>query len=74
MTAPAAEWREPYWGGSCEVKLESKPGGFKREIKCPGGRGAEWGRPRKRELHDGPCLVKVEATREVFKEEVKCDG
>jgi len=68
------EWRERHWGARCEVKLESKPGEFKREIKCPDGRGADWGRPRKREFRDGHCLVKAEATREVFKEEVKCDA
>lgn len=66
-------WREPYWEGPCEVKLESKPGEFKREIKCENGRGATWRGEWKDEFWDGPCKVKLEASRETFKEEVKCD-
>jgi len=27
------EWKEEFWNGPCEVKLESKHGEFKREIK-----------------------------------------
>jgi hypothetical protein len=54
------------------VKLESKRGEFKREIKCKDGVGARW-REEKREFRDGPCTVKVEARRDEYKEEVKCD-
>jgi hypothetical protein len=55
------------------VKIESKRGEFKREIKCPDGRGADWQWPLEREYRDGGCLVKVEAKRDEYKEEVKCD-
>jgi hypothetical protein len=65
--------RDPYWESPCEFKLESKPGEFKREIKCRNGRGATWRGVWKEEFYDGRCKVKLEATREVFKEEVKCD-
>lgn len=68
------EWREPYWARPCEVKLESKKGAFKREIKCKDGIGATWHGEWKEEFWDGPCKVKLEATREEFKEEVKCEG
>ena len=67
------EWRDPYWSRPCEVKLESKPGEFKREVKCEKGIGATWRGDWKEEFWDGPCFVKIEASREVFKEEVKCD-
>jgi hypothetical protein len=66
------EWKEEFWGGPCEVKLESKRGEFKREIKCKDGVGAGWHGEWKKEFWDGPCKVKVEAKRDVFKEEVKC--
>ena len=36
------EWKEEFWNGPCEVKLESKRGEFKREIKCKDGVGAGW--------------------------------
>jgi hypothetical protein len=65
--------REDYWNGPCEVKLESRRGEFKREIKCPNGVGARWRESGKREFRDGPCLVKIEAKRDEYKEEVKCD-
>lgn len=65
-------WRDPYWERPCEVKVESKPGEFKREIKCKGGVGATWRGEWKDEFWDGPCKVKLEASREKFKEEVKC--
>lgn len=65
--------RDPYWERACEVKLESKPGEFKREIKCKNGRGATWHGEWKDEFRDGRCNVKLEASRETFKEEVKCD-
>lgn len=66
------EWKEDFWDGPCEVKLESKRGEFKREIKCKDGVGASW-RDEKREFRDGPCTVKIEAKRDEYKEEVKCD-
>lgn len=65
--------RDPYWERPCEVKLESKPGEFKREIKCKNGRGATWRGEWKDEFQDGRCKVKLEASRETFKEEVKCE-
>jgi len=67
------EWREPYWTRPCEVKLESKPGEFKREVKCKDGVGASWRGEWKEEFWDGPCKVKIEASREELKEEVKCE-
>jgi hypothetical protein len=67
------EWKEEFWNGPCEVKLESKRGEFKREIKCKDGMGARWRDEGKREFRDGPCTVKVEAKRDEYKEEVKCD-
>lgn len=67
-----SEWRDPYWARPCEVKLESKRGEFKREVKCKDGIGATWRGEWKDEFTDGPCKVKLEASREVFKEEVKC--
>ena len=67
-----SEWREDYWNRPCEVKLESKQGEFKREVKCKDGIGAHWRGEWKEEFWDGPCKVKLEATREEFKEEVKC--
>jgi hypothetical protein len=67
------EWREEFWNGPCEVKLESKRGEFKREIKCKDGAGARWRESGQREYRDGPCTVKVEAKRDEYKEEVKCD-
>jgi hypothetical protein len=67
------EWKEEFWNGPCDVKIESKRGEFKREIKCPGGVGATWRGEGKREYRDGPCLVKVETKRDEYKEEVKCD-
>lgn len=66
-------WKEEYWGGPCEVKLESKRGEFKREVKCKDGVGAGWRGEWKREFWDGPCKVKVEAKRDEYKEEVKCE-
>jgi hypothetical protein len=54
------------------VKIESKQGEFKREVKCKDGIGATWHGEWKEEFWDGPCKVKLEATREEFKEEVKC--
>jgi hypothetical protein len=68
------EIRDDYWNRPCEYKIESKPGEFKREIKCRDGIGARWRGEWKEEFRDGRCLVKIEATREVFKEEVKCEG
>jgi hypothetical protein len=67
------EWNQEFWDGPCEVKIESKRGEFKREIKCKDGIGAQWRGEWKTEFHDGPCLVKQEAKREEFKEEVKCE-
>jgi hypothetical protein len=67
------EWKEEYWDGPCEVKIESKRGEFKREIKCKDGVGARWGGEWKKEFQDGPCKIKQEAKRDEFKEEVKCE-
>ena len=67
------EWKEEFWDGPCEVKIESKRGEFKREIKCKDGVGARWGGEWKKEFEDGPCKVKQEAKRDEFKEEVKCE-
>ena len=65
---------DEFLGGPCEVKLEAKRGGYKREIKCKDGTGATWERGEwKEEYRDGPCLVKIEAKRDVYKEEIKCD-
>ena len=52
------EWKEEFWNGPCEVKIESKRGEFKREIKCKDGVGARWHEEGKREFRDGPCTVK----------------
>ena len=67
------EWREEYWDSPCEVKIESKRGEFKREIKCKDGVGARWRGEWAKEFRDGPCRIKQEAKRDEFKEEVKCD-
>lgn len=67
------EWKEEFLDGPCEVKLESKGGEFKREIKCKDGVGALWHGEWKKEFWDGPCKVKVEAKRDEYKEEVKCE-
>ncbi len=67
------EWKEEFWDGPCEVKIESKRGEFKREIKCKDGVGARWGGEWKKEFEDGPCKVKQEVKRDEFKEEVKCE-
>ena len=67
------EWKEQFWDGPCEVKIESKRGEFKREIKCKDGVGAQWRGEWKKEFRDGRCLVKQEAKRDEFKEEVKCE-
>jgi hypothetical protein len=67
------EWKEEFWDGPCEVKIESKRGEFKREVKCRDGIGVSWRGEWKTEFRDGPCLVKQEAKRDEFKEEVKCD-
>ncbi|MGH8566694.1 MAG: hypothetical protein ACREXU_01435 [Gammaproteobacteria bacterium] len=68
------EWKEEFWDGPCEVKLESKRGEFKREVKCKDGVGASWHGEWQKEFWDGPCKVKLEAKRDEFKEEVKCEG
>lgn len=67
------EWKEEFWDGPCEVKIESKGGEYKREIKCKDGVGAQWRGEWKKEFRDGPCLVKQEAKRDELKEEVKCE-
>ena len=67
------EWKEEFWDGPCEVKLESKRREFKREVKCKDGVGARWHGEWKQEFWDGPCKVKLEATRDEYKEEVKCE-
>jgi hypothetical protein len=67
------EWKEEYRDGPCEVKMESKPGESKREIKCKDGIGASWHGEWKKEFTDGRCKIKQEAKIDEFKEEVKCD-
>ena len=67
------EWKEEFWDGPCEVKIESKRGLFKREVKCKDGVGARWGGEWTKEFQDGPCKVKQVAKRDEFKEEVKCE-
>jgi len=67
------DWKEEFWNGPCAVKLESKRGEFKREIKCKDGVGAGWRERGTWEFRDGPCTVKVEAKYDEYKEEVKCD-
>lgn len=67
------EWKEEFRDGPCEVKLESKRGEFKKEIKCKDGVGARWHGEWKDEFRDGPCQVKIEAKRDEYKEEVKCE-
>jgi hypothetical protein len=32
------EWQEEFWGGPCEVKLESKRDEYKEEVTCERGR------------------------------------
>ncbi|HYE37271.1 hypothetical protein [Methylocaldum sp.] len=68
-----SERKEEFWDGPCEVKIESKHGEFKREIKCKDGFGARWSGEWKTEFKDGPCRVKQEAKHDEFKEEVKCE-
>jgi hypothetical protein len=67
------DYKEEYWDGPCKVKIESKRGEFKREIKCKDGMGARWHGEWKKEYRDGPCKVKLEAKYDEFKEEVKCE-
>lgn len=67
------EWKEQSWDGPCEVKIESKRGEFKREIKCKDGIGAQWRGEWKKEFRDGSCVIKQDVKRDEFKEEVKCD-
>ncbi|MEE4463280.1 hypothetical protein V2S84_14435 [Azotobacter chroococcum] len=67
------ERKEEFWDGPCEVKIESKRGEYKREVKCKDGIGARWRGEWKEEFRDGRCRVKQEAKRDEFKEEVKCD-
>jgi hypothetical protein len=67
------EHKEEFWDGPCRVKLESKRGEFKREIKCKDGRGAWWDDEWKDEFRDGRCRVKQEVKYDEFKEEVKCE-
>jgi hypothetical protein len=72
-----APWRGEGSGlsrdGPCQEKRESKPGEFKREIKCKDGVGRWWGREWKEEYWDGPCKVTIDAKRDEYKEEVKCE-
>lgn len=67
------EWEEIFRDGPCEVKIESKRGEYKREVKCRDGVGAWWDGEWKRSFRDGPCRVEQEAKQDEFKEEVKCD-
>ncbi|AOE86669.1 hypothetical protein [Pseudomonas sp. TCU-HL1] len=69
------DWEDEYRDGPCRVKEVSDDGEYKKEIKCPDGRGKTWRRGEwKREFWDGPCRVKIEAKRDEYKEEVKCEG
>jgi hypothetical protein len=67
------ESQEEYWEGPCKVKVESKPGEFKKEIKCEDGVGASWSGEWKKEYRDGSCQVKEEAKHDEYKKEVKCE-
>lgn len=62
------------WGSPCLEKRDSKPGEFKREIKCKDGVGRSWRGEWTEEYWDGPCKVTIDAKRDEYKEEVKCDG
>lgn len=69
------KWEDEYRDGPCRVKEVADGGDYKKEIKCPDGRGRTWKRGEwKREFWDGPCKVKIEAKRDEYKEEVKCEG
>ncbi len=68
------EMRQDFWDGPCEVKIESKRGEYKREVKCKDGVGATWRGEWTTEFADGPCRIKQEAKRDEFKEEIKCEG
>lgn len=68
------EFKEEFWDGPCTVKIESKPGEFKREIKCKDGHGAHWRGSWKREYRDGYCYIKEDVKVDEFKEEVKCES
>lgn len=69
------KWEDEYWDGPCRVKEVADGNQYKKEIKCPDGRGRSWkGGEWKREFRDGPCRVKIEAKRDEYKEESKCEG
>jgi hypothetical protein len=67
-----SDWQEQYRDGLCEVKVETKRGEYKREIKCKDGIGASWRGEGIKEFKDGGCLVIQDAKKETFKEVVKC--
>ncbi|QEY65818.1 hypothetical protein FXN65_17460 [Metapseudomonas lalkuanensis] len=68
------DWEDEYRDGPCRVKEVSDGNQYKKEIKCPDGRGRTWKHGEwKREFRDGPCQVKIEAKRDEYKEEVKCE-
>ena len=71
--AGRGERQEEYRDGPWWVKRETKPDGFKEEIKCPKGVGARWRGEWKQEYRDGACRVKIEAKRDEYQKEVKCE-
>jgi hypothetical protein len=86
MSWRQGDWREKFWKGPCEVKIEYNRNEFRRNLKCEGGimvvnpedrpkipPGASWRGQWKREFNDGPCVIKQEAEDDKFKEEVRCD-
>jgi len=66
------EWKEEFRDGPCEVKIESRRGEYKREIKCKDGVGAWWRGEWKSEYRDGPCWIKEDVKHDEYKEEIKC--
>lgn len=66
------DWQEQYREGLCDVKVDSRRGVYKREIRCKDGVGASWSGEGIKEFRDGSCTVLQEAKKETFKETVKC--
>lgn len=80
------DWKDKYWEGPCNVKIEYSRDEFRRNLKCEGGMlvvspndrptipaGASWRGEWEREFRDGPCLIKQEAKGDQFEEEVRCE-
>lgn len=60
------------WGKPCEVKIDSRPGYFKRQVRCRNGVGALWRGNWTEVFWDGSCKVTLVATRDTFREEIRC--